>query len=194
MTLGWLICHGTQLPLNRLGRYGFFGMGVHLRHYLQKCSLTFLSDYPLQCSSIPVGQHQILSTAVHRRRHLFKFCVGCHILFLYSGPWNTHKIGCSRYGRSSKVNSNNHVLLHIGQVGRSGTLLRTEFFHTTFTPIIARLIPSLSPPLSGRLLNTWLYWTIEVFSQQRLWCISKWLFLLSCHIPVYLLLYIYPEG
>ena len=68
--------------------------------------------------------------------------------------------------------------------GHNGALLGTEFSHTTLTPANARLIPSISPPLSGRLLRhvAKLYWTVEV--QHTFLRV----FLLFCDIPVYILL------
>lgn len=37
----------------------------------------------------------------------------CFSKTLYSGPWKTHKVRCSRHGLFSKINFNNPVSLHV---------------------------------------------------------------------------------
>ncbi|XP_067130228.1 uncharacterized protein [Centruroides vittatus] len=67
-------------------------------------------------------------------------------------------------------------------VRHNGALLGTEFSPATVTLPNARLIPSLSPPLDGRLLRhvAGLYWMVEVQH------ILKGMFLLFCPIPLLL--------
>lgn len=54
--------------------------GVHFGGYLPQCSPTFLSDYPLQRSSIPARELRLSPIVLLCRGYLSQFCVGGHNL------------------------------------------------------------------------------------------------------------------